>query len=281
MRKLIACIFLLAPAALQASPFAYTQSGSQTTARPGMTVNRVGAGSGRAAPAQGVPVTTTTTTNVFVPETSITNETVATFELDIDGRRAACLMTHGNVWASRLNANPFGIPLGGVLNEDPNPNNNVCFSVVSVSSSDIQNMGRFFPPRYFQSGTAVECGAWLDEAALDQAILDARRSGRVAGTIAAGVAGAVVGVTLTEIIGRQVGRGFRGQLDLEGDDQLASRLLVLKNDNSVQWAEYRRNVLALVEECRLFGDDQQRWPDECTSQPFEDIARVLRRPELQ
>ena len=261
MRKIIACLFLFAPGALAAAAPDYTQLGSPQTARPGMTTNRVGA-AGRPT----VPVTTTTTVNTYVPETDLTDTSKETWELDINGRKAACLMNSGNVWASRLNSNPFGVPVGGsALREDANPNNNVCFSVVAVSSKDIPNMGRFFPPRYFQQGSAIECGSWLDEASLDAAILDAKKNPRIAGTIAAAVVGAGVGFGLTEIIGQNIKGGktaFMGQKGLEGNEQLVALLKTLKKDNEAQWKTYTKTLTELAEMCLEFKKAGQE-PEDC------------------
>jgi hypothetical protein len=239
---------LLSFAALDAAP----DYNATNTARPGMQVNRIGAAAtGRPT----VPVTTTTTTNTYIPETNFGSSSTSTYELDIDGQRAACLLTAGNIWASKLNANPEGIPITSIIAEDADPAQNACFTSVQTKSADIKNMGRFFPPRYFQQGAAVECGSWLDQAVLDEAILDAKKTPRVVGTVAASVGGAAAGIALTEVIGRNLIHGFEGQKDYyEKSKDSAEALRSLKCDtrtpeNAATYQRYEGEMRKLAALC--------------------------------
>jgi hypothetical protein len=221
----------------------------------GPTNSRVGV-YGRAGPAPTgrptVPVTTTTTTTTSIPETNLTSETKTTVNVEIDAARNACLSTYGNVWASKFNSTPGGVPATTPMAEDPDPNNNVCFAVVSVKSDEIKNLGRFFPPRYFQTGVSLECGSWLDTAALDEAILDSKKGARTGWTIAASVVGAGAGFGLSDLLGQKViKRGFNGQYDL--DDKTKEFYIAMKKDtkhgNDKKLEEYARAYKALGDAC--------------------------------
>jgi hypothetical protein len=252
MKKIIALFAAALPfAAVSASNYA---DNGFSAGRVGMQVNRVGA-AGRPT----VPVTTTTTTNISIPAVDETNTTSNTINVDISAARAACLMTAGNIWASKMNVSQDGISTDALFGEDAEPGNNSCFSAVSVRSRDIKNMGRFFPPRYFQVGGSAVCGSWLDEAALDDAILDAKKSARTAGTIAAAVGGAGLGVGLTELIGQNIKGGktaFMGQKGLDDrNKQLVSLMKSLKKKNPGQWDKYSAAVKNLDDACKSKNDN--------------------------
>ena len=243
--KKILCLLL---AAMPIMPLDASDRRPDEVARISMQVNRIGAGTGRQAPAT-VPVTTTIDTHIHVPEVNIEHTTQTIHEINIEGERAACLMTAGNVWASRMYSSSMGVPLGAVMSESIDPEQNVCFSTVSVRSTEIPNMARFFQPVRFQVGLPIECGSWLDEARLDEAILDARRSQRVAGTIAAGVGGAVVGIALTEAIGRNFIDGWMGQQDAE----LSQMLDTLAQNQCSAMRGYHAALYAKVDACNTPG----------------------------
>ena len=60
-----------------------------------------------------------------------------------------------------------------------NPENNVCFVLVGVTSSDARIDVSDVPTRYYQMGQTITCGSWADADVLRQRILDAKRPGRL------------------------------------------------------------------------------------------------------
>ena len=271
MRKLLTGFFALMPIAATAAP-RYAES-AQTT-RAGMQTNRVGSGATNTRLT--VPVTTTTTTNTHVPEVNDTQTAASTYEIDLNGQKAACLMTAGNVWANRLNASPDGVPATFPKTENPNAADNACFTLVSMQSSEIKNMGRFFPPRYFRQGDAVECGSWIDQQVLDDAILDSKKTGRIIGTIAASVGGAAIGVGITELIGRKFITGFEGQKDYERESK--ELLTSLKNDkrNPENAAAYKNYEAAIQELVKLCGDNYKSITGEHSEEAIENCETAER-----
>lgn len=249
MKKLLYSLFvahcsLFIGTAVGAASFEYTRPAVLTNPRADTAARPVT-----------VPVTTTTTTNTTVPEINVTTETTNTVNFDLDAERNACLMgAMGNVWASRTYANPNGVAVGTTMTEAPEPGDNTCFGTVSVKSSEIKDMGRFFPPRYFQVGGAVTCGSWLNSEDVDKAILDAKKGARVAGTIAASIGGAAVGVGVTEAIGSTGafdGAGFRGQQALSGAAWVQAQLndVKWKAEKPSDWEALRKEVESLQTAC--------------------------------
>lgn len=202
-----------------------------------------------------IPVTTTTTTTTQVPEINETTETTATVEIDLDAlaneARNNCMMA-GNVWAAKSFAMPGGVQAGTVMTESPNPQDNTCFSSVSMKSGDIKDMGRFFPARYFENGQTVECGSWINTDDLDAAILDATKGKRIAGTIAASVGGLAIGATAADLIGQATGKQddgsntWTGQAGLQGKAYVQSRL---NEKDSAERAAFLANVRVLQNLC--------------------------------
>ena len=169
-----------------------------------------------------------------------------------DAERAACLNNNigvGNtfVWASRYsNTNNYA-----TMQEDvENPENNVCFVKVDVKSSDSRIDTSDIPSHYFQWGDIINCGSWVDEAALKQRILDAKKSGRTWATVGGAVGGAAVGVGAMELFGNAaIGGKVQGQKDLEGNRLLKSQLLTLKNNKDSRYDDFMTDLRKLKAAC--------------------------------
>jgi len=218
----------------------------------------------QATPATSAPNYPISSTTPQLPETS-TGETAA-----VKAEREACLLTQGNVWASITFASAAGVPASSALTANENPNENTCYAKVSVKSSETREVENAFGERYFQTGTSLNCGSWVDGGKLDSIILDNKKGSRIAGTVIASVAGAGVGVGLTELIGRQI-NGFEGQKDLKGNALLKSQLLELKKDNVVAIGNYR---VAMAELKRLCDSAPQK-PADCTRVNYNEILAIL------
>ena len=162
--------------------------------------------------------------------------------------RQQCLAVFGNFWASRAHASPMGIPvaMGPTLTEELDENGiasaelNACFATVSMRSRTIDNINMIAPPLLFQTGMPLQCGSWVQEQVLNDAILDAGRSARVAGTIAAGIGGAAVGFVLTDLIanvwlGLTSDRGFATPAE---EEELIRQLRNVRVNDAAAWNIY-------------------------------------------
>ena len=236
---------LAAPALHAAPDYArvvvyHDRVGAAQTARPTVNGPTVVPGLARAA-----------TATVTVPEDNTVVETDTYYQ----GLRSTCLMNPGNMWADKSFANYDGLPAGTVLTEAADPANNTCYQIVTVNSAEIKNMGRFFPPRYFQSGTTVECGAWLDSAAVDDAILDAKKNERIAGTVIGSIGGAAVGAGGAELVGHTLAKDtfMQGQKALKRTDEIAflkSKLLDKKDAERDSISKYVFAMQELRDLCK-------------------------------
>jgi hypothetical protein len=171
-----------------------------------------------------------------------------------EAERMACLNNNigiGNtfVWASRYsNTNNYA-----TMQEDvDNPENNVCFVKVDMRSTDARIDTSDIPSRYFQWGDIINCGSWVDEAALEQRILDAKKSGRTWATVGGAVGGAAVGVGAMELFGnRAIGGKVEGQKNknLSETEVLKSQLLTLKNNKDSRYDEFMTSLRKLQSAC--------------------------------
>ncbi|MBQ9540685.1 MAG: hypothetical protein IJU89_04660 [Alphaproteobacteria bacterium] len=150
--------------------------------------------------------------------------------------KQACIDNNiGNnfVWASRYsNINNYS----SMIEDIDNPENNVCFVRVELKSRDSKIKVSDFGGMYFQMGSRITCGSWVDSEKLEARILDAKKSNRTLATVAGSVGGAAVGVGAMEAFGnKMIGGAVQGQQALSGDALLISQLRVLKTDNKSEY----------------------------------------------
>ena len=245
-----------------------------------------------------VPVTTTTTTAVSAPAVDETNSSSSTVnvEYDASAKRAECLNSPGNVWASKAYSSFDGVSSASGLVASDKPADNVCYVPVSIKSSEIKDISRFFPTRYFASGMSVECGSWIDGKDLDNAILDAKKGARVGGTVAASVIGAGVGFGLAELLGQKLIKDFKGQASLNREvaEELKQLVISLKKSDPGQLTRYTSAVKDFVSKCNKLGKsdgeclESEAWgnSDICAGKDSEDgyvkyclVLRVLEGKE--
>jgi len=194
-----------------------------------------------------------------------------------ESERMACLNNNigvGNtfVWASRYsNTNNYA-----TMQEDvENPENNVCFVKVDIRSTDSRINTSDIPSRYFQWGDIITCGSWVDEAALQTRILDAKKSGRTWATVGGAVGGAAVGVGAMELFGNAaIGGKVQGQKDLPQDQLLKSQLLVLHNNHDSRYDDFMTNLRKLKEACDKLGA-QKSSVQACNEFDFETLLHLL------
>ncbi len=171
-----------------------------------------------------------------------------------DAERDACLNNNigvGNtfVWASRYsNSGSYA-----TMQEDlENPENNVCFVKVDIRSSDSRIDVSDLKSRYFQWGENITCGSWLDEASLQQRILDAKKKGRTWATVGGAVGGAAIGVGSMELFGNKlIGGKVEGQKNknLSETQVLRSQLLTMKKNNDSRYTKFMADLEQLKKDC--------------------------------
>jgi hypothetical protein len=193
-----------------------------------------------------------------------------------EAERAACLNNNigvGNtfVWASRYsNTNNYA-----TMQEDTeNPENNVCFAKVDIRSTDSRINLSDIASRYFQWGTVVNCGSWVDESMLEQRILDAKKKNRTWATVGGAVGGAAVGVGSMELFGnRLIGGKVEGQKALQNTELLRSQMLVLKKNNDSRLTSIMNDLKKLKEQCDKFKNPADM-PDECTQYNYDALLSI-------
>ena len=189
---------------------------------------------------------------------------------EYEKQKLACLSNNigiGNtfVWASRYsNTNNYS----SMVEDVSNPENNVCFVLVEVKSSDAKINVSDVPDKYFQMGQNITCGSWADEETLRQRILDAKKSARTWATVGGVVGGAGVGVGAMELFGnRLIGGAVMGQKDLEGDAQLLAQLRALKNQSPSEFDQFMDALETLKDECDNWEGDNK--PSESSRYNYE------------
>lgn len=180
--------------------------------------------------------------------------------------RAACIGNNigiGNtfVWASRYSDTSN---YSAMREDTANPENNVCFVRVGLSSGDSRVNLSDIAPRYFEMGRTIVCGDWANEADLKKRILDAKKSARTWGVVASSVGGAGLGVGAMELFGNKlIGGKVQGQKALAPRDLFISQLKELKKDSPSEYNDLKRTLKQLEDECGntdLWGGDR---PDNC------------------
>ncbi|MBP5794975.1 MAG: hypothetical protein J6W41_03080 [Alphaproteobacteria bacterium] len=192
-----------------------------------------------------------------------------------DAERVACMSNNGwgmgntFVWASRFsNTSNYST----MVEDVENPENNVCWVLVGLRSNDGRVNMSDMPTKYFEMGTNITCGSWVDEALVEKRILDAKKSARTLATVAGTVGGAGVGVGAMELFGnKMIGGAVMGQKALSGDDLFVSQLKELKN--SKQDADKARydSVVSMLKSLR----------DVCSENPSDDCKKVQYATILQ
>lgn len=184
--------------------------------------------------------------------------------------KIACLSNNigvGNtfVWASRYSNTAN---YASMVEDVNNPENNVCFVLVSVKSNDPKISVSDVPEKYFQMGQNITCGSWADEETLRQRILDAKKSARTWATVGGVVGGAGVGVGAMELFGnRLIGGSVMGQKALEGDQQLLAQLRALKQQSPTEFEQVMDALETLKKECDGWQGDGK--PSECDNYDYD------------
>ena len=185
---------------------------------------------------------------------------------EIERQKQACLNNNigvGNtfVWASRYsNTTNYA----SMVEDVNNPENNVCFVLVNITSADPRIDVSDVPEKYFQMGQNITCGSWADEGVLRDRILDATKKKRVWASVGATVGGAGLGVGMMELFGNQwIGGNVEGQHALKGDELILSQLRVLKNESPSAFRDIMDALELMEKECNSSVWDGAEKPSEC------------------
>lgn len=191
--------------------------------------------------------------------------------------REACIRNNigiGNtfVWASRYSdINNYAT----MVEDVENPENNTCFVLVGVKSSDSRIDLSDLPSKYFEMGRNISCASWVDEGKIESRILDAKKKNRTLATIGGVVGGATLGVGSMELFGnRAIGGSVMGQKALEGKELIRSQLLVMKKNDTAQFNKLMDQIAEVKEMCEGTGNKY----DGCTNdktQMFIELSEEL------
>jgi len=186
--------------------------------------------------------------------------------------RTACIRNNigvGNtfVWASRYSdINNYAT----MVEDVENPENNTCFVLVGVKSSDSRIDLSDLPSKYFEMGRNITCASWVDEDKIESRILDAKKKNRTLATIGGAVGGAALGVGSMELFGnRAIGGSVMGQKALKGKDLIRSQLLVMKKNDSAQYEKLMAGVKEVKKACDSAGNKYDECNDDRTKIYFE------------
>jgi hypothetical protein len=151
-----------------------------------------------------------------------------------------------------------------------NPENNTCFVLVGVKSSDSRIDLSDLPSKYFEMGRNITCASWVDEDKIESRILDAKKKNRTLATIGGAVGGAALGVGSMELFGnRAIGGSVMGQKALKGKDLIRSQLLVMKKNDSAQYEKLMAGVKEVKKACDSAGNKYDECNDDRTKIYFE------------
>lgn len=151
------------------------------------------------------------------------------------------------IWASKFSdVNNYTT----MVEDVENPENNTCFVKVELLSDDPRiNMDDILP-RYYEWGSAITCGDWVDGEKLRQRILDAKKKGRAWAIAGGGTGGALVGVGAMELFGNAaIGGKVQGQKALSKVENMHSKAVVWKEKNPTKYKDFQQKLKALQEKC--------------------------------
>lgn len=191
--------------------------------------------------------------------------------------REACIRNNigiGNtfVWASRYSdINNYAT----MVEDVENPENNTCFVLVGVKSSDSRIDLSDLPSKYFEMGRNISCASWVDEGKIESRILDAKKKNRTLATIGGVVGGATLGVGSMELFGnRAIGGSVMGQKALEGKELIRSQLLVMKKNDATQYNKLMEDVKQVKTACTNASNKYPECDDERTKIYFELVEEL-------
>ena len=199
-----------------------------------------------------------------------------------DAERNACMSNNGwgmgntFVWASRYsNTSNYA----SMVEDVENPENNVCWVLVGLRSNDGRVNMSDMPTKYFEMGTNITCGSWVDEALVEKRILDAKKTARTLATVGGAVGGAGIGVGAMELFGNKALsnidglQGLEGQKNLTDDEVFVAQLKELKESKQSKDNARYNSVVAMLK--NLQEVCQNNTSDDCKKVNYAKILKDL------
>lgn len=179
------------------------------------------------------------------------------------------------VWATAVSDTT---DYASMIEDTENPENNVCFVKVELTSTDSDIKLDDIDSIYYEMDKNIVCGEWAKKDKIEKRILDGKKTARAWGTVAGSVGGAGVGVGSMELFGnRAIGGKVMGQKDLQKNDYknwIKSELLELQKKDKAQFDEFVKNISVLRNECnalKVKGVIDTSLPAGCTQIDYETI----------
>lgn len=195
-----------------------------------------------------------------------------------DAERNACMSNNGwgmgntFVWASRYsNTSNYA----SMVEDVESPENNVCWVLVGLRSNDGRVNMSDMPTKYFEMGTNITCGSWVDESLVEKRILDAKKTARTLATVGGAVGGAGIGVGAMELFGNKALsninglEGLEGQKNLADDEVFVAQLKELQSKDSARY----NSVVAMLKQ--LKNVCQSSTSPDCNKVSYDTILRDL------
>ena len=195
-----------------------------------------------------------------------------------DAERNACMSNNGwgmgntFVWASRYsNTSNYA----SMVEDVENPENNVCWVLVGLRSNDGRVNMSDMPTKYFEMGTNITCGSWVDESLVEKRILDAKKTARTLATVGGAVGGAGIGVGAMELFGNKALSNINGLEGLEGQKNLADDEVFVAQLEELQSKDKARynSVVAMLKQ--LKNVCQSSTSPDCNRVSYDTILRDL------
>ena len=148
-----------------------------------------------------------------------------------------------------------------MIEDVENPENNTCFVLVGIRSSDSKIDLSDLPSKYFEMGKNITCGSWVDEDKIEQRILDAKKKNRTLATVGGALGGAALGVGSMELFGnRLIGGELMGQKEGSRTEQFYTYVGLMESGDRQNLKNY---VSTMATECAKWQDSYGQKPSEC------------------
>ena len=189
--------------------------------------------------------------------------------------REACIRNNigvGNtfVWASRYSdINNYAT----MVEDVEHPENNTCFVLVDLKSTDSNINLSDIKGKYFEMGRNIACGSWVNESDIEKRILDAKKKNRTLATIGGAVGGAAVGVGSMELFGnRLIGGAVMGQKDGTPKEQF---MVYVSNLPDAERAQLVRHFQEMYDACESWQISYGEKPQECDGLALGDSDNTI------
>ena len=195
-----------------------------------------------------------------------------------DAERKACMFNNGwgmentFVWASKYSDTSN---YSTMVEDVEHPENNVCWVLVGLRSNDGKVNLSDVPVKYFEMGTNITCGSWVNEALVEKRILDAKKTARTLATVAGSVGGAGIGVGAMELFGNKALSNINGLKGLEGQKTLSKSELFVSNLKAYDKNDARyTNIVNMLKNLKTICD-KDKTITQCNKTNYYDYDYIL------